>query len=517
MTTGEDSPLLRGGRSVNIASTSSLDEALDRHRAQVKKEEQRVANAAQDAADTDGGIMAIPWRTLSRNVPRTIFYNLADGASFSLWQATVFQQMLYRLGGDSNASVGYIAGLTGAAQMLAAVFGSILADRTKKQNVCRLGALFGLVGAVTSAVGTQQQTIAIFYGAAVCWGCYMGASNPASEALFGDSVVKGRRTAVYSFKWMVQILSYLVGYTTIVVLFWRLGNTWAIETMQTVMYCGLGLHTVAFAALCSLNDSAALPKQKDPELADRIGSTETFHSSTTLQSLSLSNDEGSFLKETAGTIPPRLVPYFTVCSDVIVAIGSGMTLRFIPLYFINARGLSPMVMAGVAICSTLLMTVVAAGANAVVSKLIYNRVVVVMLARILGTLGLYYLAFAEGVFLDIAPMCVVFVGRMAMMNSCIGVSRSIMMDHVPEASRARWSAMESFSGFTWAGSAVLGGYIADTAGYRDTFKYTAMIHTVAICCMIPAALAIRDRAVRQHKLAFDTVVEEPQLISSHVL
>jgi len=41
----------------------------------------------------------------SRNVVRTIAYNLADGAAFSVWNQAVMQQLLFVLGG-SNFVVG---------------------------------------------------------------------------------------------------------------------------------------------------------------------------------------------------------------------------------------------------------------------------------------------------------------------------------------------------------------------------------------------------------------------------
>ena len=65
------------------------------------------------------------------------------------------------------------------------------------------------------------------------------------------------------------------------------------------------------------------------------------------------------------------------------------------------------------------------------------------------------------------------------------------MDYSSKESRAKWSAVESFSNFTWAGSAVVGGLIADAHGYHATFLVTTLLHYVATAVIIPAAIAGR--------------------------
>ena len=54
------------------------------------------------------------------------------------------------------------------------------------------------------------------------------------------------------------------------------------------------------------------------------------------------------------------------------------------------------------------------------------------------------------------------------------------MDYVPKNTRARWKSLESVSSFGWAGSAGLGGYLADRHGYVFTFFITAAIQVASI-------------------------------------
>ena len=114
-----------------------------------------------------------------------------------------------------------------------------------------------------------------------------------------------------------------------------------------------------------------------------------------------------------------------------------------------------------------------------------------ILIRGTGTSLLMYLAVAEGSAANVWPMLAVFVVRNALMNSTLGMSRSMIMDCVRKENRSKWSAVESFSSFTWSGSALIGGYLADAHGYRFSFLITAVLHYVATAALVPAFFSSR--------------------------
>ena len=72
--------------------------------------------------------------------------------------------------------------------------------------------------------------------------------------------------------------------------------------------------------------------------------------------------------------------------------------------------------------------------------------------------------------------------------------------HCPQ--RAKWNLATSLQQSTWAGSAVLGGLIADRIGYRNTFLITAALHLVSVLllapllCIVPASDESRRKAAR---------------------
>eukprot|EP00923_Selenidium_pygospionis_P060337 GHVN01106177.1.p1 GENE.GHVN01106177.1~~GHVN01106177.1.p1 ORF type:complete len:168 (-),score=30.95 GHVN01106177.1:544-1047(-) len=72
-----------------------------------------------------------------------------------------------------------------------------------------------------------------------------------------------------------------------------------------------------------------------------------------------------------------------------------------------------------------------------------------------------------------------------MMNCGFPIDRSIVNDYIPSRHRGKWNAVQSLTGMTWSGSAMLGGFLSDTHDYRYTFIFTAMIYCVALVMYLP--------------------------------
>jgi hypothetical protein len=491
-----------------------------------------VTNASVTTTD---GVVAEP---MSRNVPKMFAYNFMDGASFSVWQAQVLQVLLYRL--DGNKAVGWVSGVAGAAQVCAALIAGYSADVLPKQFVCRSAALAGLVGVVISLYAVYSLYSPLFYVSGVIWGVYMGLANSSSEALFADSIPSGRRADIYNKKWIVQTICWVVGYLMCMILFLKLGNDWKTDTMQAILYLGLSMHPIALALLTSLKDSDALKHDKSVE--EQAAEVEKLKAKEKLSSLNknhmsvrsinagdddiTSNAEGgdesavgadatettaldeitaqegarahevfsemTFQQKLSACLSWRTVPYFVCFGDFIMAMGSGMTLRFIPLFFVNDYNINPALMMGVYLTVSFGTSGFAAFARFMADRY-FGRVPTIFAIRIIGTTFLMYLAVvptntpqsALGV------MLFFFIARNSCMNCTFGMSRSVVMDCVPKEQRGKWAAVESFSSFTWAGSATLGGYLADAHGYKYTFLITAVVHYIGSCMLLPAWVGSR--------------------------
>ncbi|RNF22246.1 uncharacterized protein Tco025E_03178 [Trypanosoma conorhini] len=191
------------------------------------------------------------------------------------------------------------------------------------------------------------------------------------------------------------------------------------------------------------------------------------------------------------------VPYLVCLFDFLVAVGSGMTMRYIPLFFVNDYHVSPVVLMSVYIA----ISVTTAAISTLVRYLgahYVSRVAAVFSVRLVGTTLLLLMGLTH---LNLYILLPIFVLRNALMNSTRGVTRSVIMDCVSKSSRAKWSAFESFSSLTWAGSAVIGGYIAEAKGYQYTFVVTAVFHYVALLGLAPALYGAREveRAQRERR------------------
>lgn len=426
----------------------------------------------------------------SKNVPRMFAYNFLDGAAFSVWQAQVLQVLVYQLSG--NTAVGWISGVAGGTQVVAALVAGYAADVLERHVVCRAAALCGLLGVITSLYAVHALDVPLFFISGGIWGVYMGLANSSSEALFADSIRSGQRAKIYNLKWIVQILCWCVGYVVCLAMFLKLGDTWDTGTMQTVLYSGLALHPAALLVLSTLSDKNSL--KNDVSVADQAkAESEAKVEEPTVQDemKRLSTLDGSGAVESSSCLSRifdwNSVPYFVCSGDFVMALGSGMTLRFIPLFFVNDYNVGPSLLMGVFIIISVVTSLCAVVVRFLADRYL-GRLPSILAIRILGTSLLMYMAVVpqDTPAARLAVMLVVFIVRNSCMNCTLGMSRSVIMDCVNKNSRAKWAAVESFSNFTWAGSATLGGYLADAHGYKYTFLITAVLHFFGCSLLIPA-------------------------------
>ena len=119
--------------------------------------------------------------------------------------------------------------------------------------------------------------------------------------------------------------------------------------------------------------------------------------------------------------------------------------------------------------------------------------------RLAGTATLYAIALGDKEQKQPILMCSVFVLRTALMNSLAGIKRSMLMDATPKSIRARWNSLESITKFSWAGSAVLGGFLVEEHGYRFCFLITAIVYSFSQMLLLPLLYLVpRETATNGH-------------------
>jgi hypothetical protein len=524
----------------------------------------------------------------NKNVFRVLVFCFLDGASHSIWRQDPFQVLIKQLGGDK--AVGWMSGVSGVTQMIAALGAGYVGASVKHETVLRVGSIVGLQMIVLAMIAAARRSLPLFFVSQGLCGIYAGICATTTETIFADSVATGRRAFVYNVKWMDQTLSSCVGLIICIAVLFHLGNKWEESALVKTMFVGLLLHPIAMAVLWTMRDKYSLKDddggavepeevmggaEMDP--ADAGGGTvplatgaEETPWSNGLGRPSAMRHSGEVSPESSSkrvhwgpalpavmasptTVvadasptfspaaspsgrPPRstrqkvvqsqleetcevakqefyanvraargncakqlgyvllysihflvsweAVPYLVCLVDFLVAFGSGMTMRYISLFFVEDYKTSPVVL----LTASLLISPLTALISFLVQRagdLYVGRLPSTIIVRLIGTTLLLLMGTTT---LSLNVMLPIYIFRNALMNCTRGVTRSVIMDCVKKENRAKWSAFESFSSFTWAGSAVFGGYIAVARGYKGTFVITALFHYCSLAVLVPGAI-----------------------------
>lgn len=343
----------------------------------------------------------------------------------------------------SNARVGTAVGVQGICNLASAVPAAALADRFGRVSVIRIALVLGSSALSLIVVAVIRESYWMIVGGLGLFGTFMGCHAGPVEAIFGDClshVSTNERSFWYSRKASLRVLGNMVGPLVSIVFFWRLGDEWTKPTLTVVLLCGASLFLVPLLLACSLREKGR-PRR---------------NSSTERRSASYSR--------VAKTI---------VCADLVSMLGSGMTVKYFPLFFWRDCHFSPIATNAI-YCGGPAGIAIAAHMAQKLSKRI-GRVKTTLLTKLVGISLLVALSLVR------TPPVIVplYLLRTWFMNCSSGLTRSILNENISHKNRAKWNAAESVNIFSWSGSAVLGGYIIEKKGYRFTFQITAALQLLS--------------------------------------
>ena len=282
-----------------------------------------------------------------------------------------------------------------------------------------------------------------------------------------------------------------------IVLFQTLGDEWKLSDLRFIVIVGLGLELFNSLLMMFFDDAKALdegeengPEESAHEQPDsqqsRTNSDEDgvnpAESSSYAERLLQETESSNQVIDDVGTQQlkrrRRWIPIIMSLSGFIMAMGSGMTVKFFPLFFKDEVGMSPTQVQLVYVAVPIFMVLCSGVATRLATS--FGRVQTCLVLSGLGLSCLFSMVFFKN-YLDAHPLILVpiYVTRTGLMNSSYPLSESILMDFVPKNERARWKSLESITAFGWCGSAALGGYISDRYDYTYTFFITAMVQTTA--------------------------------------
>ena len=481
-----------------------------------------------------------PFRRENHNVVITWILCAVQSFADNIWSGTVLVAYIKKLTGGSNTYVGLVEAAQGMSTLIVALPVGYLADRFSKAKTVWIGGAFTpvAVGATAFAViyGTdhaEHSTLCVYIlmGAMCVWGFIAAVSNGPAQALFADSIAEGSRSEYYNTLFVVYLLSSVFGPILSIVLFAVYGNTWSLPDLRDILLVGLALEIPVGLLCCFYRDSCSLEPSSSGAGEGGDASAAEGGAASAAGAVVGENQSEVASAITPITAPSEetksseekklqyrwLIPHLTFWSGLLFALGSGMTVKFFPLFFAEDCAMSPITVQIIYVLVPLVMAPFSSIATRVSRA--FGRVPTMIVLKVVGVGMLVLMAElrdwvqeAAGTeagsgdlkgdalggsgevgsgspskrqadyYLATAVMAAIYLVRTGLMNCTYPLEESILMDFVPSDQRARWKALDSIASFGWCGSAALGGYLADqpSIGYTGTFLYTAVIQGAAV-------------------------------------
>lgn len=470
-----------------------------------------------------------------------IAYTSSNLLALSIWYNSIMSPLLFLLYNKSNLLVGIIACVYGLSSFGAAMGSASISDRAGgvyRPTVLYASAGLGAVGvaAMSAAVASdyssagglnrtadERTSLPLYVVGNFLCGVYAGASSANVETSIASAVSTGQRDRIYANKFVFETLAGVGGIVSSVVLFLVVGNDWSLEALSYGMFLGLFVQALTLILLCMVARAdrahmmieaaaaAAAPSRSSSVISSTIATAAAAPAPAAVATTTPKNERGETAADDRDandadddraaaccacwwrapfSLRREAIPYVVAAQAVIVALGSGMTMRFLVLFLLEDYGASPIAVV-VCLFSAIVLQAIFAKLNQLLStpreasdgsgpRRPLTRIQTTWISRVVGPLGLVWIGVVTtGALAAMVPTMVVIALRLAIMNSTVGLTRALTIDCVPVDSRARWNAVESVLGASWAGSALLGGYLSDLYGYRSTFLITASVHGVA--------------------------------------
>jgi len=441
---------------------------------------------------------------VNHNVFLNLLLAVLYGISNSLWSGTAYVAYLKKIGHGSNGPVGDIEAVSGLASLLCALPIGYLADKMGRSIVIRAGGILLFVTAtfqigILEWVGTDfdedglgdtnKNNVALILMGAIMifWGLGDGVVNGPCQALFADSTPEGERSTYFTYQFACYLTASAVGPLVSIIMFQTLGDEWDMGHLRLVIYVGLGMEVFNSLLMMLFDDDKALDTSDDNA---GIEENESDNSSEIITSDSSDVEDGSSYSLSRTPLQKRQewIPYLVFVSNLISALGSGMTVKFFPLFFKDEVHMTPS-QVQIIYCLVPLVMVVLSTISTKIANAGVGRVQTTALYTSGGISLLLCMVFFKS-HLDAHPFYLVpiYLFRTGLINANYPLCESILMDYVPKDQRARWKSLDSVASFGWCGSAAFGGWIADKYDYTHTFLLTAIFQFISLivwCCLLP--------------------------------
>jgi len=445
-----------------------------------------------------------------RNIRLMFALQVLNAVAYSTAFGPVFDRYLYYLGGGAargppigghiarNSLVGVTESVSGISTLVFAAPIAMLVDwrPDRRARLLRVAGIVGIFVAVLAAVAVVTDVLLLTYLMLVVLGLYSGLMGSASEAIFADSIPRGKRANLFTTKAILGTIGFGAGPLLSACGLYVVGDQWQPYQMKAVILFGALLTPISCIPLFFFKDPAAAGASESSSAeADNESSANSQDAASENNPQSEGGNpqsEGGRARR-CGLLGPKQVPVILALSDFITCIGAGMTVKFFNLFFIVDEHFSPTEICWLQTAYPLVIALFTKFTERLSKP--FGRAQASLLFFTSNVICLFLMSGVK--YLPI--LLVVFLVRGGFANSTYPIDRSILMDFTPSSRRGLWNAVENFTSMTWSGSAVFGGLLADSRDYRFTFFITGFVYATAcviyspLLCIVPRKEdAVRD-------------------------
>ncbi|KAJ9469206.1 hypothetical protein DIPPA_02295 [Diplonema papillatum] len=437
----------------------------------------------------------------NHNVRLTFLYTLLTALSNGILFTGATALYVYFIAGKSNAKVGYSEGIFGAAALVPGVVGGYLADRTRRDRIILFGGIISFAGCAALVVlcstlladdGFDHRVtddringIGSWKFLLVCIGVsvvYMGESvaDASGQAIFADSIKTGARDEIMGELMHYSFLLGAIGPVVNLLIFLACGNDWSETTLTIIVIVGLAVRLPSVLLCFWFDDNLALDKESEArKLAVDVAAEAEAEAAGAAAKVSTKY---------------RSIPIIYFVSDITVFLGSGMSVKFFPIFFQDNPDSSGSASEGLDLSPALVMgitTLLPLGYSLATKFGLFlcprlGRVYADITVSGLGTLSeggmvlVGYMGLYNGSNANRVLVVILFLLRCCLLNGVSNIQKSVIFDYVPKNQRGVWAGLDAISAVGWCGSAAVGGYLVEKVSFRFVFFITFSMHVLAL-------------------------------------
>ncbi|MFX0174125.1 MAG: MFS transporter [Candidatus Hodarchaeota archaeon] len=260
-------------------------------------------------------------------------------------------------------------------------------------------------------------------------------------------------------------------------LFLILGDLWELNILKSVLVVGILISMFSLAIMVFLNDNWSLGE-----------ASEHLNFEYQNNNFNVKNNEENYLHSSNNKnhedSSRKKIIIVLMTSNLIIGMGTGMTVKFFPIFFMQIYALAPIGVQLIMGATSILTGLTPLGAQNF--SLRRGRVEMIFVVQAIATSCLFLIALYPPIFVLIP----IFLARGSLMNASQPLSRSILMDVVPKYHRGKVNSFQALVwGLFWNFSAAICGFlIGPSNNYRLCFLITAGVYvtgTLPILLLIP--------------------------------